>query len=72
MKIFVYEVIWYCLFFDQTCAKLRKMDQKLPNPDFQPQRYMSNIDFIHLKMIFYLEYLINRTFFIIAMIWLIH
>ena len=43
-------------FFDQTYAKLRKMDQKWPNSDFQFQGSMSNIDFIHLKMIFYLEY----------------
>ena len=48
------------------------MDQKWPNSDFQPQNSMSNIDLIHLKMIFYIEYWISRTFFIIDMLWLIH
>ena len=64
----------YCalLFFYQTCAKLRKMDQKCPNSDFQSQNSMSNTDLHDLKIILYLEYWIIRAYFIIAMIWLIH
>ena len=39
---------------------------------FQPQNSLSNIDLIHLEIIFYLEYWISRTIFIIAMIPFIH
>ena len=47
------------------------MDQKWANIGFQSQISKSNIDTIHLKIIFYLEYWISRTFYSNVLIWLI-
>ena len=53
-------IIDFLIRLQRSCEK---MDQKWPNSYFQSQSSMSNIDFIYLRMIFYLEYWISRTYF---------
>ena len=72
IKIFAYKAIVHHWFFGQTCIGLHKMDQKLVNIGFQSQIPKSNIDSIHLKIIFHLEYWIRRTFYLNGLIWYIH
>ena len=52
--------------FHQTGASFSKLDEKSPTIDFQSQISMSNIEFIHLKMIFYLEFMILENFALVS------
>ena len=58
--------------FDQTCFVLHKMNLEWPDFEFETQISLWNIDCIHLKMIFYIEYWNSRIFYINVLIWFIH